>query len=359
MDDAAKEGGTLGVIEELEAQLKLREEEAREFQAWEQTMRAIGTPDAISEVEEARPEFPGVPPAVDDAVAADVAPVPESDAPELPSMPESDTPEPRMPEPGMPEELYRPPTGWFIPVDDAPPLQFSDAEEGSDAALPTEVAPAPVTGAFVLPEQPLAAWPAPQWDEPEAVSEPTDDLATGDLPMDAAPVWDLDDDPEPEPSQSQSQSQSQSPSRADDQSRRGSSSPSPSTSHCTPRIPSRPSRAASPSIPRSWMTPQSRSLRHRSLRRRSSNRQQLGSSAPVDAAPDGDLVDAPSPVQQGGFPLGEQSFASAEVVAAPSSFDDLLAGSPEEGEPVGIDREPEPRLPAESLFIEPLPRVGE
>lgn len=53
-------GSTLDAIQQLEAQLQLREQEAREFQEWESTMRVLGTPDAIAAVEEARPEFSDV-----------------------------------------------------------------------------------------------------------------------------------------------------------------------------------------------------------------------------------------------------------------------------------------------------------
>ena len=47
---AAAGVGTLGVIEQLESQLRLREEEAREFRTWESTMLSLGTPEAIAAV---------------------------------------------------------------------------------------------------------------------------------------------------------------------------------------------------------------------------------------------------------------------------------------------------------------------
>lgn len=49
--------GTLGAIERLQQQLALREQEAREFQNWERSMQAIGTPEALDAVEETRPAF--------------------------------------------------------------------------------------------------------------------------------------------------------------------------------------------------------------------------------------------------------------------------------------------------------------
>ena len=297
VDEAAKEpGGTLNVIEGLESQLRLREEEAREFQAWEQTMRATGTPDAIAEVEDARPEFTGVLPDLTGAVAGPAVEPPEAPkvpsafeqaaAPELiadppaepepfvetpvevepepfvepaapdeswshveePSVaepspiaepepfvepqPEPEAVAPVWPEPAPespPEDLYRPPTGWFIPapLDPASPeTDVTDAHTEPEAqlepvadAFDSDVPPGPVTGTFVLPESPLAAWPPPRWDEadagtpPPVVAEPspattfddlladaqpndstTDDLTTGDVPVDAAPAWNLDDD---------------------------------------------------------------------------------------------------------------------------------------------------------------------
>lgn len=53
-------GATLDAIDELERQLKLRDEEARRYQEWEQSMLAVGTPEAIATVEEVRPQFEGV-----------------------------------------------------------------------------------------------------------------------------------------------------------------------------------------------------------------------------------------------------------------------------------------------------------
>ena len=61
---AAGPGRTLDAIEELQAQLLLRQEEARQFSAWETGMRAIGTPEALETVAQAIPEFTGVIPIV-------------------------------------------------------------------------------------------------------------------------------------------------------------------------------------------------------------------------------------------------------------------------------------------------------
>jgi len=72
-DPAAREGGTLGLIEQFEQQLKLREEEAQKFSEWENTMLSLGTDDAVSEVEAVRTQFTGVIPIITPAMAAAAA----------------------------------------------------------------------------------------------------------------------------------------------------------------------------------------------------------------------------------------------------------------------------------------------
>lgn len=58
-------GSARGAIDELETQLQLREEESGEFFAWERSMRAIGTPEALAEVDRRRPSFTGMIPLPD------------------------------------------------------------------------------------------------------------------------------------------------------------------------------------------------------------------------------------------------------------------------------------------------------
>ena len=50
-------GGTLGVMEELERQVQLREDETREFSEWQESMLAVGTPEALAAVEAVLPDF--------------------------------------------------------------------------------------------------------------------------------------------------------------------------------------------------------------------------------------------------------------------------------------------------------------
>ncbi|CAN5155386.1 hypothetical protein BH09ACT1_BH09ACT1_16270 [soil metagenome] len=65
----------LGVMKQLEEQMRLRAEQSREFQQWEQRMLAIGTPDAIRYVEETKGDFQGlaVPPGLAPSSAEEVA----------------------------------------------------------------------------------------------------------------------------------------------------------------------------------------------------------------------------------------------------------------------------------------------
>ncbi|MGK2939129.1 MAG: hypothetical protein ACSLFR_15180, partial [Solirubrobacteraceae bacterium] len=128
VEEAGKQpGGTLDVIEQLETQLRLREEEAKEFQAWESRMHSLG-PDAAAVVEDARPEFPGALPSV---------PVPPGFPPPAPDSFVA-----------SPESVSE----WPAPV-------FADAEPMPRAdPLPEQVVPEPV----VEPPAPPPAPPA--WD---------------------------------------------------------------------------------------------------------------------------------------------------------------------------------------------------
>lgn len=76
----SRDGGALAAIEKLQAQLRIREQDAREFRNWESSMLAIGTPEALEVVEETRVTFTGalqiIPPA-SAAEPADSAPEPQ------------------------------------------------------------------------------------------------------------------------------------------------------------------------------------------------------------------------------------------------------------------------------------------
>ncbi len=69
--EAVEPGATLDAIEEFQAQLLLRQEEARQFGEWESGMRAIGTPEALESIAQAIPEFTGVIPIISPEQNAD------------------------------------------------------------------------------------------------------------------------------------------------------------------------------------------------------------------------------------------------------------------------------------------------
>jgi purine-cytosine permease-like protein len=65
-----KDGGVLDAIEQLQAQLRIREEESREFRSWESSMLAIGTREALEVVEDTRVTFTGAIQIIPQQVAA-------------------------------------------------------------------------------------------------------------------------------------------------------------------------------------------------------------------------------------------------------------------------------------------------
>jgi len=132
LDSASGGGGTLEKMQELEEQLRLREEEAREYAEWEESMLAVGTPEALEAVSKVRPAFVGL-------VGAD---------PSIPAI------APPLPPQGQAPFDAPPPT--------APPLAF-DAPPPFDAAAPF-IAPPPVE------PNPLVG--SPPLDEPGPRVEP-------------------------------------------------------------------------------------------------------------------------------------------------------------------------------------------
>ncbi|MFZ2963247.1 MAG: hypothetical protein WA006_01015, partial [Rhodoglobus sp.] len=123
-------GGTLEVIEQLETQLRLREEEAKEFQTWESRMHSLG-PDAASVVEDARAEFPGAlpnvpvppgfPPPAPESFVASPESVSEWPAPVFADAEPMPLPQPT-PEQVVPEPAAEPPApppappAWDVPA---------------------------------------------------------------------------------------------------------------------------------------------------------------------------------------------------------------------------------------------------
>ncbi len=101
-----------------------------------------------------------------------------------------------------PAQEYRPPTGWFVP-----PIEVDAPSEPLppiDGALEGEPPIVPVTGSFVLPDETLAAWPQPDFEEAVAEApEVTDDAPVAEAPEAPKPDDLLEDEAPhflPEPS---------------------------------------------------------------------------------------------------------------------------------------------------------------
>ncbi len=118
-------GGTLGQIEELESQLKLRESESRQFSRWQASMLAIGTPDALAAVELANVEF------------SDVVQVNPAAPHDLPSV---DLPDVRAHEPVVTQDQESAAVLFEPPVSTEPPVS---AEPSEQWAPPPLVEPSP------------------------------------------------------------------------------------------------------------------------------------------------------------------------------------------------------------------------
>jgi purine-cytosine permease-like protein len=165
VEEAGKQpGGTLDVIEQLETQLRLREEEAREFQAWESRMNSLG-PYAAAVVEDARPEFPGALPNV---------PVPPGFPPPAP---DSFVPAPDAFVPS-PETVSEWPAPVFADAEPMPRIEpapdaFAPVPEIVQEPVVEQPTPPPAPPSWDVPA-PSANWsPAPDYEpEPEFAPEP-------------------------------------------------------------------------------------------------------------------------------------------------------------------------------------------
>jgi purine-cytosine permease-like protein len=96
---------TLSAIDRLESQMRLREQEAREFGEWQDAMLAIGTPEALRSLDEARPAFTGV---------IDIIPTP-------PTAPAQAEPDPSAEPASLPTPSSENPAPFDPPVTSAPP----------------------------------------------------------------------------------------------------------------------------------------------------------------------------------------------------------------------------------------------
>jgi purine-cytosine permease-like protein len=181
VDNAERQpGGTLDVIEQLETQVRLRDEEAREFMAWENRMLALGTPDAIETVNRARGDF------------ADVLPAPPTGAISLPPQPVA-PPEP----PPLPAWDVPAPSAAWSPEPEPVPV----AEPEPELIEPPEVEPEPFRQD---PDEPFAQPTAPEFRDEQAfapvhepVLEPTIDPDPEPAPEDREPELTIEPEPEP------------------------------------------------------------------------------------------------------------------------------------------------------------------
>jgi purine-cytosine permease-like protein len=170
-------GGTLAIIEQLQSQMKLREEESREFRAWEDRMRSLGTPDALGAVDAARPRFSGVLPDAPAGPATGSFVLPENPVADWPAPDFEDTAPTAPSSRETQDELPRP---WDVP---APSATWAPAPEwDTEQALAQAPAPEPATRApfdwSPEPEpvqaEPVEARPVPEPEpvQPEPVPEP-------------------------------------------------------------------------------------------------------------------------------------------------------------------------------------------
>ena len=172
-------GGTLEAMDALENEMRLREEEVQEYREWEDSMLAVGTPEALAVVAQVRPEFSAI------VIPAELEPTPTSaipiqyptadetldSTPDLPAVPEGPTqPEapgaPAAPEfpllPGAPENPVLP-DAPEVPAFPATPVPTTPVEPETPAEPETPGEPETPAEPPAKPETP---------GEPETPTEP-------------------------------------------------------------------------------------------------------------------------------------------------------------------------------------------
>lgn len=313
-------------IDQLQEQLQLREQEARDFSVWEARMLALGTPDAFQAVREARADFHDL--VVPPSTGAVPVPVP--------------VPEPVFAEPSMPEPVAE------APIAEAP------------VELPVEPAV----------DRPLPAWdvppPSPGWvPGPDLEDEPVPPSPV-DAPAPPETVWSLDG------------------SAPVDDAVEPAATVDPESPFAPPPLvepplfggpPVLPSQAASIPPPIVDAVPEFAPEPPEAAFER----------APDGAAESVKAVEFAEPVESVEFPEPDEDIVIAEVLETPPSaesalsapsadadetdvpsapspdratfsFDDLIAGTPDlDEEPPHPEPDGSGAVPVESLFIEPLP----
>ncbi len=355
-DATEKPGGTLDVIEQLQNQMKLREEEAREFRAWEDRMRSLSTPDALGAVDDARQQFSGVLP---DAPAAPATgsfmlpenpvadwPVPDFTAPTGPAPvvdPTPAAPEP-VPSPSLPAwDVPAPSATWAPPPEwdqqeaaPTPPplispeaLAQAPAPEAATRApfdwtpqtapvgfIPPVVTPAPLVEPSAAPAPPTLPAVDPVVDTPAEPVADTDDVVVPTIEPDTDAVEEVQVEPQPE------------------------LTVEPLPDAPPPLI--EPGAFGGPSLVPSPVTPLV------------PNSFEAALAGPPASDDDDDEDDDPEPGSRA-FDWTMPGPSRAASTGAALSFDSLLAEAPEVEEPL-LHADPEPADPApEALFIEPMP----
>ena len=138
---------TLDALERLEEQLRLREEDAREFAEWQDTMLASGSPEAVAEVESARSEF-------QDILAPSATQEAATSQPSAPDVEASTTHTFRSDE-VLDSDLLKAPAPMTAPISDIPP------PPGHELMPPAPPMTAPAEPPTVAPAIPDLIEPAP------------------------------------------------------------------------------------------------------------------------------------------------------------------------------------------------------
>ena len=169
-DAAADPAARLTAMDELERQMNLREEEAKEFSDWEESMLAVGTPEAIAAVEEVRPQFDGIVPVTSSisiitpeeaaAAAAPAVQTPSADPTPF-ADPTSSTQQTPSAEPVEAPSAF------------APPPAFAPPAAPVDPSIPTEPPPGYVSASWTPPPVAPIVYDIPVIDEADTYAQPS------------------------------------------------------------------------------------------------------------------------------------------------------------------------------------------
>jgi purine-cytosine permease-like protein len=158
-------GGTLGMMEELERQMQLREDETREFKDWQDSMLAVGTPEALAAVQDVLPDFADIVAPATSSIPVAAPPTPEPSVFDAPP-PAFDAPPPS----GEPSAYDAPPPVGEPSVLDAPPP--AGEPSAFDAPPPAFDAPPPSGEPSVFDVPPPFDAPPPVVEEPTFFDAP-------------------------------------------------------------------------------------------------------------------------------------------------------------------------------------------